>query len=541
MTTILDSLVIELGLDPKDFNKGQKEVLAGFKRTREEASSSTKDIEASGKRAASYINGLKNEVVGLFLAFAGAKTLKDFAGGILDNAAAAGRLSANIGVSTERISAWQGAVKEMNGTADEANAALSAMSTAISNFNLTRSTGNDAVFRALGVTQNDLAAGPEAMMLRIAQAGEHMNRRNYVNLLQRLGFGPGMIAVLEQGRSGLEKVLTQQERMYAVTQRDAEAAMKFQKALADIGNTARGVALPYVSALAEEFDQFAANRENIVLLGDAAAGAVAAIGVAAAAAYWPVVALAGAITGLLRVYQLMHNASPEERKRLEDHSRELRDKTLSQLGHGNFSGAWNTVKGGLSEGADLMFNGNRSGGAGAAGGGGVIGYFMSQGFTREQAQGILAGIYAESGGNPNATNPTSGAYGLGQWLGGRKQKLFARYGNHPSAKQQLEFLAWELHGGDRGAGAVQGASSADAALQAYIVNFMRPRAGAETLGDLRRGRQKLAELGAGGSTINLNGPITVTTNARDANSLARDLPGAVRRRASATPANSGLS
>ena len=119
-------------------------------------------------------------------------------------------------------------------------------------------------------------------------------------------------------------------------------------------------------------------------------------------------------------------------------------------------------------------------------------YLSGKGFSAEQTSGIAAGIYAESQGDPNARNPTSGAFGIGQWLGSRKQALIARYGNNPTLTQQLDFLIWELRGGDHGGASVLNASSATDVLKNYITKFMRPAKGAETTGDLSRGAAYLS-------------------------------------------------
>jgi hypothetical protein len=136
-------------------------------------------------------------------------------------------------------------------------------------------------------------------------------------------------------------------------------------------------------------------------------------------------------------------------------------------------------------------------------------FFMRQGWTRQQALGLVAGANAENSGmDPNAKNPTSGAFGIGQWLGPRKRALFEKYGSNPTFEQQLEFLQWELMGGDHGGKAVRGQQSSHGVLSAYIRDFMRPRAGAETTGDLSRGQNFLAStnLGAdgGGRTVTIN-------------------------------------
>lgn len=72
-------------------------------------------------------------------------------------------------------------------------------------------------------------------------------------------------------------------------------------------------------------------------------------------------------------------------------------------------------------------------------------FFMNKGLTKQQAAGIVGNFMVESGMNASAVNPYSGAYGIAQWLGGRKKALFKRYGNKPSLDQQLAFVWDELN------------------------------------------------------------------------------------------------
>lgn len=79
----------------------------------------------------------------------------------------------------------------------------------------------------------------------------------------------------------------------------------------------------------------------------------------------------------------------------------------------------------------------------------VIRYFTDKGLTRNQARGIYGNLMQESGGSHTATNSRSGAYGLAQWLGSRKDKLLETYGSNPSERQQLDFIWHELNTTER--------------------------------------------------------------------------------------------
>jgi hypothetical protein len=137
----------------------------------------------------------------------------------------------------------------------------------------------------------------------------------------------------------------------------------------------------------------------------------------------------------------------------------------------------------------------------------------SRGIPDHLAAGIAAGVHAESRGDIRALGPITAAthgdraLGIGQWLGSRKAELLKRYGPSPSLDQQLDFLVWELKGGDSGGKAVLGARDEVEALHHYITDFMRPGAGAETDKDLARGMTALGRAGedvgelAGGAPI----------------------------------------
>lgn len=75
----------------------------------------------------------------------------------------------------------------------------------------------------------------------------------------------------------------------------------------------------------------------------------------------------------------------------------------------------------------------------------VIDFFRNKGLSENQARGILGNLMQESRGNHTVVNSKSGAFGLAQWLGPRKQKLQQKYGKNPTVDQQLEFIWEELN------------------------------------------------------------------------------------------------
>lgn len=76
----------------------------------------------------------------------------------------------------------------------------------------------------------------------------------------------------------------------------------------------------------------------------------------------------------------------------------------------------------------------------------VWSYFSDKGLKPHQVAGIMGNLSAESSFNPNAINPTSGAFGLPQWLGSRKTGVLG-YGTDLGS--QLDYMWSEFMGTER--------------------------------------------------------------------------------------------
>lgn len=79
----------------------------------------------------------------------------------------------------------------------------------------------------------------------------------------------------------------------------------------------------------------------------------------------------------------------------------------------------------------------------------VLQYFIAKGYPEHIAAGIVGNLGQESSLAPNAVNPESGAIGLAQWLGPRKEALMAyaagRGTHYLDPNTQLDFIDHELN------------------------------------------------------------------------------------------------
>lgn len=114
-------------------------------------------------------------------------------------------------------------------------------------------------------------------------------------------------------------------------------------------------------------------------------------------------------------------------------------------------------------------------------------YFISKGFTPQQAAGIVGNLQAESGPNLDSLyNPAgggTGARGIAQWRGPRTQAFIDRYGTTPDLApldDQLDFIMYEFETTEsKSYNTIKGATTASEA--ASIFDSLYERSGGGTI------------------------------------------------------------
>lgn len=159
-------------------------------------------------------------------------------------------------------------------------------------------------------------------------------------------------------------------------------------------------------------------------------------------------------------------------------------------------------------------------------------FWMSQGYSAEQAAGIMANMNQESRGNPMARGDNGTAHGLFQWHADRRANIFAKTGidvSNASYDDQLKAAAWEMKNGRPGFNDDYFRSIKDAgsAGSYFSTQFESP---ADRFGQsLLRGKNALSLAsqfssiaGGGGTTVKID-KIEINTQATDAKGIALSL------------------
>lgn len=274
MPTVVDSLILTLGLDPSDFTKGQKQAAESFAKTKDEALKTGKTIEDAGAKGADAIAKISREALGLFAILLGGRGLKEFVADVTASNAALGRLGVNLSASPQAISAWGAAAERMGGNADATAQSFQAMSDKIQALK-TRGEALPMVFyqiQAMGGRTIDLNHGINQTMVDLAENLKRIGATDpaKANFLGRqLGIDPDTVNLMMRYGGSISAVVSQLERL-APRPEDIKASQELQAAWAELSQEFKAAGthiltdlIPPMKELAREIKPLAETLEKI--------------------------------------------------------------------------------------------------------------------------------------------------------------------------------------------------------------------------------------------------------------------------------------
>lgn len=134
MATIIDALVVTLGLDSSGFKKGQGEIKGGLDDTRKQAEKTAKDMEAAGKRAASFFGSIRTELLALVGVTLSVQGIKSFVAGMTDNLQQLAVNSRSLDMSAKSLDGWQRAAESAGSSAEKITGNLQSFQNLITTF-----------------------------------------------------------------------------------------------------------------------------------------------------------------------------------------------------------------------------------------------------------------------------------------------------------------------------------------------------------------------------------------------------------------------
>jgi hypothetical protein len=626
MASVIDALVVTLGLDAKGFLSGKNQASDATKKLSAEETKAAKEMEERNKRAVESYKKVRNEVLALLAIFTAGMGLKDFTESTINSAVNLDYMAKNLQMSTKDLSAWQRAAERAGGSADGITSALQDSQQQIAGFRLGKVSDQIQMFLRFGGKTSDLKDG-NAYLLARSQIVQKLfsvdpGRAKYV--AQAMGISDEEFNFIKQGPQAILALVSAQEKNSAITEKQAAQALKlknewldFSDRLKYVGTTVLLELMPTFEILLQKLqamaDWVADHKADISKWVDGAVTAIrsfvdeankaadavggwknvlialAALKVLSIAS--PLIQLASALTGvggglasialsgpgaIAAIVGLSAAAEAARRSALDktiapgpNHDQYVAEADAGGATTPNISqppsGGWGKLGQLLKKSFGMSEAGRQKQ---------AMDYFLSQGWSSAQAAGIVGSLTQESDVDPESRNKKSGAYGIGQWLGSRVAD-FKKWSGHDlngsSFEEQLAFMQYELtKGKEQAAGQrLRATTTAEQAAAVHAQSYERPGAAEANISNRQAyARLLYASLGQSNATqiagqsagargagmsasrissmtssaeTNINGPITIQTQATDAQGIAREFGKAVGKYSFTVPqANTGL-
>lgn len=129
--TVIDALLITLGLDTSDFRKGQKDVSDDLKKQREDAKKTAKEMAEQGKKAASFFSSIKTELLALTGVAVTAGGLISFVKSTTSGLMDLSIQSKALGLSARELDGWSKSTEAAGSSAEKISASLQGFQGAI--------------------------------------------------------------------------------------------------------------------------------------------------------------------------------------------------------------------------------------------------------------------------------------------------------------------------------------------------------------------------------------------------------------------------
>jgi hypothetical protein len=259
-------------LNADGFIAGTKKARDAQKNLTAEEKQASKDAEDFAKKRGESYRKIGQEILGLVAIFTAGRSLKQFATDITASDAAVGRLAHNLNMSTQDVTAWEGAVERAGGSAAGIDGTLHGLTQQLQQLAITGQSAVVPYFQALGVHISDASGKMRPMsdmLLDLADKFQGLDPARATALGAGIGLDQGTINLLQQGRGAVQQLLDEQRKMGVVSAEDAERAQRLQNSLLDLrqmmtslGRTILNDVTPYVIGFIHGLDEWLQkNRE----------------------------------------------------------------------------------------------------------------------------------------------------------------------------------------------------------------------------------------------------------------------------------------
>lgn len=289
MPTLVDSLVVTLGLDASGFQQGSATVGDTLKVTRDQADKTAKELAVRGKQASEFFTSIKNEALSLMGVLLGGRGLEEFISHAVTGLSAMGREAKNIGIAVPDLAAFRNMIERNGGSADAAAQSLRNLTDQVEKFQVGQASPEFA--GAMGLIGGRLTDSPIEVFKKFAKFTETHSVQLSNLIGQRLGLDQGTINEALKGLNQVQKDLAKSFEIGVPTgpmtehmQRLQEAWVSFRQAMDNVANVVLDKVEPVFSWLldwavkmVEKYPEVA----EVITAGTTVIGGLIALGITA--------------------------------------------------------------------------------------------------------------------------------------------------------------------------------------------------------------------------------------------------------------------
>jgi hypothetical protein len=209
MATVIDSLLVKIGLDTSGFKQGQKEAAGAVVKQKTESEKWRKSAEVDAKKVTEAFTKFKKELIALTLAYFGLSRIKTFTGHLVTTGAEVLKLSSILGLSVDQLSLWEHAANKLGATSGQMGSMFEQLTLMAGQWRelgtMPGLEGDSPLVRA-GLDMAKFSAETttaEDRMLMLSGALAKLRPESALLWGQQLGFGNDMIFLLRQGPEAL--------------------------------------------------------------------------------------------------------------------------------------------------------------------------------------------------------------------------------------------------------------------------------------------------------------------------------------------------
>lgn len=294
MATIIDALLVTLGLDVSGYQKGQRTAEESLKKFGQTNAAEAKRMDAQAKAMGEGFNKVKQDILSMTAAALGSKGVVSFLKTMSDGQAALAQKSRDFGESSKTIDVIGHAFKRLGGSAEGVQGLFQNIHDAMTDASMGKDSPVLSALNALGVTVLDASGKTRTMTDIIDELNRAFNDTKFteqqkIRLGQMLSADPNTANVLRRSVAEYQAAMDAAKKHSSVTDQSAESARKLATAWAALGDDLSIVgerifsnAIPALVTLTKEVDRA---LEKFLELDKKVGGAAStAAGVASAAA-----------------------------------------------------------------------------------------------------------------------------------------------------------------------------------------------------------------------------------------------------------------